>query len=54
VPLRGQVHPTNAFYYNDRGRARLVRLRKGSAVPANAPPEDALDYYPRPGDWNSI
>jgi hypothetical protein len=54
VSLRGQVHsdPAHCFYYNDRGRARLVRLHKGASLPKNAPPHDALDFYPRSDQWN--
>jgi hypothetical protein len=50
VPLRGRVHPTNAFFFSDRGQARLVRLHKGAALPKNAPPSWAIDRYPRPWD----
>jgi hypothetical protein len=53
VPLRGQVHKTNAFVFNSGGRARLVRLHKGATLPKDAPSEDALDFYPRPDQWNS-
>jgi hypothetical protein len=50
VPLRGRVHPTNAFFFSDRGQARLVRLHKGATLPKNAPPSWAIDRYPRPWD----
>ena len=53
VPLRGRVHPQNSFIFNCGGRARLVRLRKGASLPKDAPPEDALDFYPRADQWNS-
>jgi hypothetical protein len=46
------VHPdpNRAFFFNDAGRARLVRLHKGSMLPKNAPPRLAIDRYPRPWD----
>jgi hypothetical protein len=44
------VHPTNAFYFNDNGEPRLVRLHKGATVPKNAPPSGPIDRYPRPWD----
>jgi hypothetical protein len=50
VPLRGRVHPTNAFYFNDNGEPRLVQLHKGATVPKNAPPSSAIDRYPHPWD----
>jgi hypothetical protein len=50
VPLRGRVHPTNAFYFNDNGESRLVRLHKDATLPKNAPPRLAIDRYPRPWD----
>jgi hypothetical protein len=50
VPLRDRVHPINAFFFSDRGQARLVRLHKGSTPPKNAPPSWAIDRYPRPWD----
>jgi hypothetical protein len=52
VPLRGRVHRDlyRAFFFNDAGRARLVRLHKGSTLPKNAPPSWAIDRYPRPWD----
>lgn len=47
VPLRGRVHPTNAFYFNNNGEPRLVRIHKGATLPKNAPPSWAIDRYPR-------
>jgi len=38
VPLRGRVHPTNAFYFNDNGKPKLMRLHKGATVPRNESP----------------
>jgi hypothetical protein len=52
VPLRGRVHST-AFIFSDRGTARLVWLHKGTTLPKSAPPKNALDFYPRPDQWNS-
>jgi hypothetical protein len=39
VPLSGQAHfdLARCLYYNDRGRARLVRLQKGASLPKSAP-----------------
>jgi hypothetical protein len=42
--------PNRAFFFNDAGRARLVRVHKGSMLPKNAPPRWAIDRYPRPWD----
>lgn len=52
VPLRGRMHrdPNRAFFFNDAGRARLVRVHKGSTLPKNVPPRWAIDRYPRPWD----
>jgi hypothetical protein len=50
VTLRDKVHPTNAFFFSDRGQARLVKLHKGATLPKNAPPSWAIDRYPRPWD----
>jgi hypothetical protein len=47
VPLRRRVHPTDAFIYNDNGEPRSVRLHESSGLPKNAPPNWAIDRYPR-------